>query len=62
MAYEIKPNTGSLFVNNKKEKETSSDFNGKLNVNGTLYYISGWKKISRNGEEYINLAINEVKK
>jgi hypothetical protein len=42
MAYEIKNNSGSLFQNNKKTEDTHSDFNGKVNIDGKLYWINMW--------------------
>ena len=52
--WEIKPNTGSMFINERKETENQPDFKGKININGKMYYLSGWKKSKHNGEEYIN--------
>ena len=42
MAYEHKENKGSIFKNEKKEKETHPDYTGQVNVAGKLYNISAW--------------------
>ncbi len=60
--WEIKPNTGSMFINERKETENQPDFKGKININGKMYYLSGWKKSKHNGEEYINLTVSEMKR
>ena len=50
-------NRGSLFKNEKKEEAKRPDMNGTLNVNGTEYWISGWKKTSKAGTGFISLSI-----
>ena len=37
-------NRGSIWKNNKKEKETHPDFTGTLNVEGVEYWVSAWKR------------------
>ena len=56
---EQKDNSGVLFPNNKKEKETQPDITGKAMVNGVEVQISGWKKKSKNGNEYISLSFGK---
>ena len=42
-------NSGGLFINDRKEKETHPDYNGKVTVDKAgLYYINGWKKQTKN--------------
>lgn len=51
------PNTGSLFMNSKKEATNKQpDFNGTINVEGKEFYISAWKN-EITGEE-VKPAIN----
>jgi uncharacterized protein (DUF736 family) len=61
MAYQLNPNTGSLFVNQKKEKPNQPDYNGTVNVDGKVYYLAGWKKAGKEGATYLSLAISEPK-
>jgi hypothetical protein len=57
--YEQKPNTGVLFKNNRKEKESHPNTNGTCLIDGKTYRISGWTK-EKNGEKYQSLAFTPV--
>lgn len=37
-------NRGSIWKNDKKEKDTHPDFTGSLNVDGVDYWVSAWKR------------------
>lgn len=37
-------NSGSIWKNDKKEKDTHPDFTGSLNVGGVEYWVSAWKR------------------
>jgi hypothetical protein len=37
-------NRGSIWKNDKKEKDTNPDFTGSLNVDGREYWVSAWKR------------------
>lgn len=56
MAYEVKPNSGSLFVNDKKEADNHPDFRGSAIVEGVEVWISGWKKRTKDGKQWLSLA------
>ena len=56
MAYEIKENSGSMFVNTKKEKDTHPDRNGTALIGGVEYYVSGWIKETKSGDKWLSLA------
>lgn len=56
MAYEAKNNTGSLFKNDKKEKDTHPDRNGQCMIDGKAYWVSGWIKQDRNGNPWMSLS------
>ena len=53
-------NYGSLFKNDKKEKENQPDYTGKVNVEGALYSIAGWKKVSEARNTFLSLKISDV--
>ncbi len=37
-------NRGSIWKNEKKEKDSHPDFTGSLNVGGVEYWVSAWKR------------------
>ncbi|MGM4997818.1 hypothetical protein AB8A05_04070 [Tardiphaga sp. 538_B7_N1_4] len=37
-------NRGSIWKNDKKEKDTHPDFTGSLNVDGVEFWVSAWKR------------------
>ena len=43
MSYDNR-NKGSIWKNEKKEKDTHPDFTGTINVEGTEFWISAWKR------------------
>jgi len=42
MTFEHKPNSGSLFVNDKKDKDSHPDRTGSALIGGVEYWVSGW--------------------
>lgn len=58
MAYEHKENKGSLFTNEKKDKDTHPDYTGQINVAETLYNISAWDNESKSGKKYFGLSVS----
>ena len=56
MAYEMKENSGSMFVNTKKEKDTHPDRNGTALIGGVEYWVSGWIKETKQGDKWLSLA------
>lgn len=49
--YEHKLNRGSMFDNDHKTTEKHPDFTGSINVEGTVYWISGWTGMTTNGQK-----------
>lgn len=54
--YEQKPNTGSLFRNEKKESDKHPDYNGSALIDGTEYWISAWLNESQSGKKYFKFS------
>ena len=56
--YQQKDNQGALFPNSKKTTPNHPDFTGTILIGGKDYWISGWKKLSKNGaKKYMSLAV-----
>jgi hypothetical protein len=56
MAYEPRDNSGSVFQNDRKEKDTHPDRAGSAMVGGVEYWVSGWLKKDKNGRPFLSLA------
>lgn len=56
MAFELRDGSGSLFKNDRKEKETHADYRGDCKIDGTEYWLSAWVKESKNGK-FFSLSI-----
>jgi hypothetical protein len=56
MAYEVRDLSGSLFKNDKREKDTHPNLTGSVLIGGVEYWASGWTKERANGEKWISLA------
>jgi hypothetical protein len=50
-------NRGSIFKNDKKTEEKHPDMSGSINIEGVEYWISGWKKQSKQGANFISLSV-----
>lgn len=61
MAYEQKPGQGSLFKNNRKEKETHPDMHGTIMTpDGKTWRVSAWTKTPKaGGDRFLSLSIQE---
>lgn len=55
MAYETKPNTGSLFANEKRESDTHANAKGTALIDGKEYWVDAWTNTSANGKRYQSL-------
>lgn len=50
MAYEQRDNSGTLFKNEKREKDTHPNATGKAMIGGVMYYVSAWTKDGAKGK------------
>ena len=57
MAFELKPNCGSLFINQRKTQDTHPDMTGEINIDGKLYWLNGWSKITKDGKKWLSVSI-----
>lgn len=54
-----KNNSGAIFKNNNKTKDTQPDYKGTVNVNGKDMEISLWFKESQKGTKYFSASFQE---
>lgn len=52
-----KPNSGTLWVNDRKRKDNDPDYTGKVNVNGVEFYISGWANQTSTGKDNVRISL-----
>lgn len=56
MAFEQRDNSGSLFINDRKEKANQPDRTGRAMIGGKMYWVSGWVKETRDGAKFLSMA------
>jgi len=49
-------NSGALFKNASKEKDTHADYQGSITVKGEEFWINAWLKDGKNGK-FMSLAV-----
>lgn len=49
-------NSGALFKNDRREKETHPQYNGTINVAGVDYWINAWVKEGKSGK-FFSLSV-----
>ena len=56
MAFEHKENRGSLFRNTDKRDDTDRDYSGTANIEGRLFWVSGWVQQSECKPKFLSLS------
>lgn len=56
MAFEQKDNSGSLFRNDKKEKDSQPSHTGTALIGGREYRVSAWVKTAKNDSKFFSLS------
>ena len=56
--YVPKDNSGSLFVNDKKERESQPDRRGSARIDGVDYWVSGWVKKKEDGTAWMSMSFS----
>lgn len=62
MAYEAKPNTGSLFRNEDRTQDTHAHARGTALIEGVEYFIDAWTNIDKKGNKYQALKFKRKNK
>ena len=58
MAYEQKPNTGSLFKNDRKESDNHPDYKGSALIDGLgECWLDAWINTTSDGRKYMSLKL-----
>ena len=58
MAYEQKPNTGSLFKNDRKETDSHPDYKGSALIDGLgECWLDAWINTAKDGTKYMSLKL-----
>jgi hypothetical protein len=55
--FQVRPNTGSIFKNDEKERPEDRDYSGSLNVDGVDHWVSGWVKTAKSGKKFLSLSV-----
>lgn len=55
-------NSGAIFANDRKEKDTHPDRTGSINVEGVEYWINGWLKRTNDGKPFLSLSVRRKDK
>jgi hypothetical protein len=56
MAYEQRDDSGSLFKNDKREKDTHPNARGSAKIGGVEYWVDAWTKKDKNGNPWQSLS------
>jgi hypothetical protein len=62
MAYEQRDMSGSLFKNDKKEKDTHPNARGSCMIDGVEYWVDAWTKTDKNGKPWQSLSFKRKDK
>ena len=49
-------NRGSLFRNDRREKDSQPEYTGSINIEGVEYWLSGWVKEGK-GKKFFSLSV-----
>ena len=53
-------NRGVLFKNDEKKADNHPDYRGKINVNGTDFWLSAWIKEAKDKRKFMSLSVSPI--
>jgi len=59
--FKHKEGNGSLFKNDRKEKDTHPDMRGTINIGGEIKSIAAWTKEGKKGK-FLSVKISDMQK
>ena len=59
MAYEIRPNSGSVFRNTRRRTDNDAAYTGSALVDGKEYWLNCWPKKDKNGDTWMSFSFRE---
>lgn len=62
MTYEAKDMTGSMFVNDKREKDSHPNAKGSCVIDGVAYWMDAWTKTTGEGKKWQSVSFKKKEK
>jgi len=56
MAFEQRENSGSIWINDRKEQDTQPDRTGSAKIGGRDWWVNGWLRKTNDGKPYLALS------
>jgi hypothetical protein len=56
MAFEQRDNSGSIWINDRKEQDTQPDRTGSAKIGGANYWVNGFLRKTNDGRPYLALS------
>jgi hypothetical protein len=57
MSYEMKPNSGTLFKNDRRDEGSNQpEYTGTALIEGREFWMSAWVKTGKNGRKFFSFA------
>ena len=58
--FETRELSGQLFKNKRREKEAQPNATGEARIDGVLYKVSSWTKLTKSGEPWQSLSFKRA--
>lgn len=61
MAYEKRPNSGSVFYNKRRRDDNDAAYTGDALIDGKEFWMNCWPKKDKNGDTWMSFSFREKK-